>query len=115
MIVVAEDDRDLREIVCEVLETHGYAVAAASNGAEALRLVRENQRVCLVLLDLMMPVMSGYEFLQIRQREPELATVPVVVMSARWEAAEQEVTGEFLRKPLSTTQLLGAAARYCND
>ena len=115
MIVVAEDDRDLREIVCEVLESHGYAVAGASNGAEALRLVRENERVCLVLLDLMMPIMSGYEFLQIREREPQLATVPVVVMSARWEATESDVSGEFLRKPLSATQLLGAAARYCDE
>lgn len=115
MILVVDDDLDLRETLCEVLAHEGYTVAGARNGAEALNVLRQPSPVCLVLLDLMMPVMSGYQFLQERKVDPELAKVPVVVMSARWEGSQEIAVECFMRKPVPLTTILSFAERYCPE
>jgi CheY-like chemotaxis protein len=113
LIVVAEDDPDLRETLCEALADAGYPVSSARNGREALGLVRGDRRVCLLFLDLMMPVMSGYQLHDLLVADATLASIPVVVMSANWDARRELGTTDFLRKPMSLETVLRYAARYC--
>ena len=84
-ILVVDDDDELREVLAEALTDDGYHVLTASNGAEAFEYVRhERQRVDLVLLDLMMPIMDGQAFLYACRNLPWWAGVPVVVLSAAY-------------------------------
>jgi CheY-like chemotaxis protein len=112
MILIVDDDADIRETLCEVLQDEGYSVATARNGREALDALRQAEHVCLVLLDLMMPVMSGREFLQRQSAEPKLASIPVVVMSAVWDDDGGTIAA-FLRKPIPLPALLSCAEQYC--
>ena len=116
MIVVVDDDVDVREMLCEILTAKGYTVAGARNGSEALNVLREEaNRVCLIFLDLMMPIMSGYQFLEERKADRELAKVPVVVMSARWEGSHEIDDIDFIRKPAALATILAFADSYCGD
>jgi two-component system chemotaxis response regulator CheY len=82
-IVVIDDDDDIRGAIQEVLQAEGYATAGAANGEEAIRLIRGTEgRPSLILLDLMMPVMDGWEFLKELDDEPKLRGTPVAIMSA---------------------------------
>ena len=117
MILVVDDDRDVREVLCGVLDSEGYAVAGARNGAEALAVLHSNPaRVCLVILDVMMPVMSGVEFRERQRQDATIAAIPVAVMSARWEAqeAQEAFAGlPFLRKPMRLDDVLTVVRRHC--
>jgi CheY-like chemotaxis protein len=111
VILVVEDDDDIREALCEMLADEGYAVEVATNGAEALdRLRAMDAKPCLVLLDLMMPVMDGWTFLAEQRRDANLASVPVVVLSA---ARDLPTDVETIRKPLDPDRLLGAVHSRC--
>src|SRR5882724_1347611 len=81
-ILVVDDDDDLREVICGVLEDAGYQAASAGNGREALDFLRSSPRPCLVLLDLMMPVMDGLAFIAEKEADSLLANIPVVVITA---------------------------------
>jgi CheY-like chemotaxis protein len=116
-ILLVEDDFAIRETVAEVLESDGFQVTCAHNGAEALRLLQEEgQRPGLILLDLMMPVMDGWEFRLAQRRNPEIASIPVIVLSA---GAGQEgrlpslAAAAFLPKPFELDQLLNTVGRLC--
>jgi CheY-like chemotaxis protein len=81
--MVVEDDAETRELIAEVLRDDGYTVHTAANGAEALASLRAGQATpTLILLDLMMPVMSGWQFLDERATDATLARIPVLVLSA---------------------------------
>jgi CheY-like chemotaxis protein len=80
-VLVVDDDRDVRESVAAVLEDAGYDVELAENGAQALACLRRG-RPDLMVLDLMMPIMSGWEVLEVLREEPELGDVHVLVLSA---------------------------------
>ena len=116
-VLVVEDDSDIRDAVIEILEEQGYAAAGAGHGAEALAKLRSShQTICLILLDMMMPVMDGWSFCEEREKDPALASIPLVVVSAvAWNdprnAAVRAV--EHLRKPLDVTKLLAIVERYC--
>ena len=111
-VYVIEDDSDLRRTIGEALEAQGYDVVAAANGAEALEaLRREGTRPCLILLDLMMPVMNGYEFRKEQRADPALAEIPVVVISAH--ARGQVDADVFLPKPIGLRRLLAVIADFC--
>ena len=92
----------------------GYQVLAASNGYEALILARSDLRPAMILLDLMLPVMDGWQFLNQQQREHEIASIPVVLFSGERElgrrAQELRVAG-WLRKPVDLQQLLAVVER----
>ena len=79
---VVDDDPDMREALRLVLELRGYSVEEAADGQRALELLRSNPGCCLILLDLMMPGMNGWQFRKAQQEAPELAAIPVVVLSA---------------------------------
>lgn len=80
-MLVADDDINIRKMIMAALRREGYAFSEAGNGQEALDVMR-NQRPDVVVLDLMMPIMSGWDVLQEREKEPELRQIPVIIISA---------------------------------
>jgi len=117
LLVVVDDDVDLRHTLGDTLTDEGFEVKCAENGRIGLEIlrgeIRQHRRPSAVLLDLMMPVMSGYEFRQEQQADPELAGIPVLVMSARWEAQSEVDSTEFIPKPIKLEKLLSIVHRLC--
>jgi CheY-like chemotaxis protein len=114
-VLIVDDDFALRDALCAALEGEGLAVAAVSNGQEALDYLRSGARPSLVLLDLMMPIMNGWEFRAQQRQDPELSDIPVVVLSAFARSGDEELRGigQFLRKPFQLADLLAAVRAYC--
>ena len=111
-VLVIEDEEDLREMMRDALELNGYSVVTATDGRDALAKLNAIQAPCLVILDLLMPEMNGWDFFaQMRQR-PELAAVPVVVHSSAPGQAPPGVT-RVLQKPLMFERLLAVVKEYC--
>lgn len=81
-LMLVEDDDSIRLALTDMLQDEGFAVSAAVNGREALALLREEARPEAILLDLMMPVMDGYGFLQEQRKDPVLSSIPVAVITA---------------------------------
>jgi CheY-like chemotaxis protein len=112
-ILLVDDDRDVSDALSMVLEDEGYAVATASNGHEALVYLKNHlPHPNLILLDLIMPVMDGYEFRIEQRRDPEIARIPVLVLTVGVmgeRVAELGVTGH-LRKPFDLDRLLDLVA-----
>src|SRR5262245_11415139 len=81
-VLVVEDDNDIRDALTLILRDQGYQVDSASNGQEALDQLRRGSPANLIVLDLMMPVMDGWQFRHEQQRDPTLAGIPVVIVSA---------------------------------
>lgn len=114
-IVIIEDDEDIRDTLCLALEFEGYRVFCASNGKEGIDLLERNGAPCLILLDLMMPIMNGWEFLQARSHRQDLSPVPVIVVSAFGDEGVMDCTVEAcLRKPIELETLLKMVNRYCH-
>jgi CheY-like chemotaxis protein len=107
-ILVVEDHADLREMLTVLLESQGFGVRTAVNGAEALQRLEET-RPSLILLDLMMPVMSGDEFRQRQLADPRYKDVPVICMTAAHDGRERARrihADEYVQKPLDFDQLI---------
>ena len=81
-VLIVEDDEDLREMMAQLLTLEGFQTATVANGQEALAYLHASARPEVILLDLMMPVMDGWEFRRRQQADPDLAGVPVIVLSA---------------------------------
>jgi CheY-like chemotaxis protein len=116
-VLIVEDDAATRAALLLLLQAEGHATAAA-DGREALAYLRSAKPPpCLVLLDLMMPVMDGWQFLTERHREPALADIPVVVFTAAGslDAAALRALGaaDVLHKPADPDALLAVVRRYC--
>ncbi len=114
-ILVVDDDDDTRNCVTSVLEGEGYEVLSARNGREALDLLVKRAPPDLVLLDLMMPVMSGWDVLDAIAKVPGLASLPIVVFTAAGEPAarEQAIGKPVLRKPIDLDLLLDMVGKFC--
>lgn len=115
-VLIVEDDLDARESLCALLETEGYSVRSAGHGEEALRMLRTNGGACVVVLDIFMPVMNGLEFLREKARDPALAPLPVVAVSADASAAREaarEGASAALTKPVDHDRLLQLIRRFC--
>jgi CheY-like chemotaxis protein len=115
-ILVVEDEPDIRDLMVAILESEGYAVSAASHGAEALARLQAGPVPCIILLDLMMPVMDGWTFCHEREKDPALAAIPLVVVSAvsREDPRNAGVRAVgHLPKPLDIGSLLAAVERFC--
>src|SRR5689334_9772145 len=81
-ILIVDDDEAIRETLSQVLELSGFDSITSSNGQEALALLRSSTLPCLVLLDLMMPIMNGWAFMDAVKNEDTISSVPIVVMTA---------------------------------
>src|SRR5262245_44808115 len=110
-VLIVDDDPDLLDATSFVIENEGIVVETARNGEEALAVLRACRLPGLVLLDLMMPVMNGWEFLEEVAKDPVLKAIPVVVLTA---AERTEVPGatEVLSKPMDLVALLRVVERY---
>ncbi len=108
-ILIVDDDADIRETLSEVLQDEGFRVVTAANGFEALIVLRGSQAPSMVLLDLMMPVMDGFRFLEERKKDPALASVPVAVITASGNIEVDKARLEripVVRKPFELPQLM---------
>lgn len=110
-VLVVDDDADIRETISDVLADKGYHPLTASNGDEALRVLDGGEHPCVIFLDMMMPVMSGAEFLEVIEERGSAGQIPVVVVSAHVDSVEG--VADVLRKPFSVDRLEQLAARYC--
>jgi DNA-binding response OmpR family regulator len=115
-VLIVEDDPDMRDLERTALECDGFEVQLASNGHEALRLL-DRVRPCVILLDLMMPVMDGLTFLAERRRRPDVACVPVICVSAAGTEMMAHAlrlgARECLAKPTDFGQLCERVRRHC--
>jgi CheY-like chemotaxis protein len=114
-ILIVEDDFDVRESLSEALRDEGYAIECAVDGEQALEYLRNGGRPGLILLDLMMPRMSGSEFRMVQKVDPQLRHLPVVLLSADGameEKAKALETDGALRKPIDLEQLLTIIERF---
>jgi CheY-like chemotaxis protein len=112
---VVEDDEATREAFALILTGLGYRVSTADNGQVALDYLR-GERPSLIVLDLMMPVMDGYQFREAQRRDATLADIPVIVCSALGEAHDGAAAlnaAAYLRKPVDPGALLDAVRRLC--
>jgi CheY-like chemotaxis protein len=115
-VLIVEDDADIREALTQILEDEGYGVTSAANGLDAMGLLRTRPKPCVILLDLMMPVMNGWQFRSEQQRDSALAGIPVVIISADNAARRDTVAAGvqgFLQKPIELDDLLSVVARFC--
>ncbi len=117
-ILVVEDDEAIREALALVLRREGYTVHEAANGQQALDRMQVGPRPGLVLLDLMMPQVDGWTFLETKRHDEALAAVPVVVLTALGDPAPETVLTlgavGYLRKPVSMEALLAEIRRWCS-
>jgi CheY-like chemotaxis protein len=116
-VLLVEDDPDLREVIAEILSEDLFPVVQAAQGAEALEILRTSTELPgMILLDLMMPVMSGGQFRAVQREDPRLAAIPVVVMSAVTDGPVKAAAlqpAAFLPKPADRDEVLAVVRRYC--
>jgi CheY-like chemotaxis protein len=116
-VLIVEDDDDIRADLMAILRVKGFDVAEALNGAEALALLRAGPTPCLVVLDLMMPVMNGWELRAAMRADEFLRTIPVVVLTGAGRLSAAEVAAldavAVLVKPFELSQLFELVARHC--
>ncbi|OLE83661.1 MAG: hypothetical protein AUF76_05810 [Acidobacteria bacterium 13_1_20CM_2_65_9] len=110
-VLVVEDDAALREMMAQQLHLAGFAPATAPNGYEALALLRQGFPAKLILLDLKMPIMDGWAFRAAQRRDPDLADIPVIVMSAR-DAAGLDAAAVF-SKPIDGEEMISVVRAMC--
>lgn len=114
-ILVVEDDDDIRNAIVDLLETEGYSTESAVNGKDALEKLRVIPKPCLVLLDMMMPIMNGREFLDTVMKDSRLAPIPVLIVSAVADKTNTEGSVGFLKKPIDIEVVLKVVGQYCNS
>ena len=116
-ILVVDDDDDVRDTIVQCFTDEGYQVSGARHGQEALEKLRDGSTLpCVILLDIMMPVMDGRAFRAAQLLDPRLCDIPIVVVTANANLGEMEAelkTSGALRKPVSLKQLFKIAEQYC--
>jgi two-component system, chemotaxis family, chemotaxis protein CheY len=110
-VLIVEDDEAVRESLAEVLELEGYQALQAANGKEALSLLRSSPRPDLILLDLVMPVMSGWQVLGRLRGTPALSSIPVLVLSSPYGPPPEGAVGGCI-KPYPLDDLLALIRRH---
>lgn len=114
-ILIVEDDEDIREVIVDLLESEGYHTSTAGNGREALDLLGSIKKPCLVLLDMMMPIMNGREFLDEVMKDSRLAPLPVLVVSAIADKTNTYGSIGYLKKPIDIDVVLKVVEQYCGE
>lgn len=110
-VLVVDDELDIRESLKEILEDEGYAVLVAGDGRQALSVLRAGPRPCVVILDIIMPIMSGTEMYAAMQADAQLAEIPVIISTSDPSRAPSGVL--IMRKPISVPRLLEAVGAVC--
>ena len=117
-ILVVEDHVDTAEAFAIIFEARGLRVSLASNGQDALSILKHDQDFCAILLDLMMPGMDGRAFRRAQREDARMADIPVIIVSGDPtlpEAARQMGVTTFLKKPIDPLELVKAVERQCAD
>ena len=112
-VLIVEDDLDIQESVAEILGIEGYSVTVANNGQEGLSLLARISMPCIILLDMMMPVMNGPEFLAHVKADPVLRACTVLIMTAGHAQPPAGAVG-LIRKPFELPALLAFVKRHCS-
>jgi two-component system, chemotaxis family, chemotaxis protein CheY len=114
-VLIVEDDADLREMMAQLLTLEGFQAFSVPNGRAALEYMHHTPDMPdVILLDLMMPVMDGWEFRRHQQQDPKLAPIPVVVLSALDPSRAGDIAPDaFLKKPLDFDRLLQIVREHC--
>jgi len=113
LVLVVEDDDDIRDVLATILHEAGYGVVIARNGEEALQHLRSGTcRPCVILLDLWMPVMDGWQFRETQRKDSSLAGIPVVALSGDGEARTLDAAAH-LRKPIQFDPFVRMIERFC--
>ena len=115
-VLVVEDDHSVRDLLATFLEGEGYTVHTAGNGQEALARLQSIVAPCLILLDLMMPVMNGWEFGERLKRSQDWSQIPVVIVSAAGDLKRQAATlgtVAHIGKPIDFGELLNVVQTFC--
>ncbi|MBS2032414.1 MAG: response regulator [Deltaproteobacteria bacterium] len=112
-VLIAEDDEAIRDGLSMSLEIEGYRVLIAADGREALELLPTIEAPCLLLLDLLMPVMNGWELLEAKNADPALAPIPVVVLSSADEKQRLPGVAAFVPKPYELDKVINAIRQFC--
>ncbi len=115
-ILIVEDDAALREALGQVLADEGYGLASARDGLEAVNYLKKGNRPDVILLDLSMPVVNGWEFRMFQKRDPELARIPVVIITAGDDSREEVAwlePSDLIHKPVDLTRLLSVLRHKC--
>jgi CheY-like chemotaxis protein len=114
-VFVVEDDADTRDMLGRFLELEGFTVELASNGKQALERLTSGVHPCVILLDLMMPIMDGWQFRRRQVQLREIAEIPVIVVSAAGRDRMAEIDADaYLSKPVDLEQLLERVTQYCS-
>ena len=116
-VLVVDDDMGIRGVLTQLLQDEGHQVASAANGQEALERLADRRPPGVILLDLMMPVMNGWEFMNRRRDDERIASIPVIVISADGQVREKaNAIGAvgYLTKPIDLDRLLDTVERYCS-
>ena len=117
LVLIVEDQDSAREFLATVLSVEGYRVLEASNGCEALTHLFSESRPDVILLDLVMPVMDGWEFLDEQHKDPRLQTIPTIVVSgvpSHHPRCLEMPPVRFLQKPYTVEQLLASIEAECS-
>jgi len=112
MILIVDDEADIRDSLEEYFVEEGYSVATAADGAQGLAVLQRGELPCLVILDLLMPVLDGNEMYQRMRADPRLAAIPVIISTSDPRRAPAGVLT--LKKPVSLARLLAAVAQHCS-
>ncbi|MFA6236522.1 MAG: response regulator [Bacteriovorax sp.] len=112
-ILVVEDNKEIQDSLKLALEVEGYNVFTADNGKEGLAQLSAMPTPCLILLDLMMPVMNGWEFVDEINKNLMFSSIPIVVVSAFGEKSGSPKTNGYIQKPIDLDALLNSVSKHC--
>ena len=113
-ILIVDDDPEFREALVDIVRSEGFAVETATNGMQALDKLRWGLRPCVVLLDMQMAGMTGWDFRAEQSRDPTLAAIPVVAMTAGyWKNRDLGDYAARIAKPIQVPELKATLAKYC--
>ncbi len=111
MILIVDDEPDIRDSLAEFFQDEGYAVVTAPDGAAALEALATGQLPCVVILDLLMPILDGNEMYERMRSDPRYCAVPVIISTSDPRRAPSGVLT--MKKPVSLMRLLSAVRQYC--
>ncbi len=113
-ILIIEDNKDIKDSLKLALELEGYNVFSAENGKEGLDRLHSMPTPCMILLDLMMPVMNGWEFMEEMNKDILYAHIPVVIVSALTEKQNAPKSEGYIQKPIDLNNLISIVEKHCH-